>query len=166
MEALPRAQVLDFLLKSRPSAAIPYLKHVVGAWKDPNPLFHSALALEYKDYILSLREKGLETPEVPDKGGRVFKATAEEAREELRTMLRSDESRHDAALLEERFPRQGMEQERALLLGSLGRHREAIALLLYGLKDVKGTVEYCHHHANKEGGQAVFSLVRKLRHWP
>ncbi len=148
-ESLQRTKVLDFLAERRRSAAIPYLRHVIDVWRDRDPVFHTALALEYKRYVLDLRKNEHRLPELP--GGRVYGATVEEARRDLREFLLRKDSNFDAALLEREFPPDSLEEEKCLLLGRLGRHREALSILLYRLKDVDGTVKYCERHKGESG---------------
>ena len=52
VECLPRARVLDFLLKTCKRLVIPYLEHLILVWRESNSLFHNSLILQYKDEIL------------------------------------------------------------------------------------------------------------------
>ncbi len=164
VEALPRDEVMSFLIERRPSAVIPYLKHVVHSWREENPVFHTSLALHYKEYIMELIASGKETPKELA-GGRVYNATVQEARRELRKLLMSPASKHDPTLLEGNFPVDSLEEERAILLGSLGRHLEALVLLLYRLKDIPAAIAHCKRFDGDAGDredQGVYSLAFKL----
>jgi len=155
VEALPRAKVLDYLARTRRALIIPYLKHVINEWKEENAVFHNALALEYKDYVLATMVNGEDLP-----SGTVYTATAEEARSELRIFLLSS-SHYDAQLVLRQFPLDaGLDEERAALLGSLGRDREALAIYLFGLRDVDAAVEYCERHYKPDSD--VFSVCLGL----
>ena len=52
VEGLPRAQVLDFLLRNGRALAIPYLEHLVLVWGEEGATFHNSLLLQYKDRVL------------------------------------------------------------------------------------------------------------------
>ncbi len=155
VEALPRAKVLDFLLKTRKSTVIPYLKHVILEWRETNGLFHNALVLQYKDYITG---GGLEnnsgSSNLP-----AFAPFVSEARVELQELLKSS-SNYTPELVLPQFPLDCLEEERAVLLASLGRHKEALTLFLYRLKDVSAAKEYCNTYFKP--GNEVFSLLFSL----
>ncbi len=155
VENLPRAKVLEFLLKTAPRAVIPYLRHLILEWKEESPLFHNALILHYKDYIMSFlrssQPKSVTTP--------VFQATLAEARRELQELLNSSES-YTADLLLSQFPPDSLEQERALLLGRLGRHKEALTIYIYQLRDIAAAMAFCSKHYKT--GSDVYSLLLVL----
>lgn len=48
---LPRAEVLDYLLKNHKILVIPYLEHIINVWKESKALFHNILITQYKDKI-------------------------------------------------------------------------------------------------------------------
>ena len=45
-----------------------------------------------------------------------------------------------------KFPRDCLFEERALLLGSLGRHVEALSIHLFKLMSKEGALAYCRTH--------------------
>lgn len=55
VETLPRADVLDFLLKNHKSLVVPYLEHIIQIWNEIKPLFHKILIQQYKDKILEMK---------------------------------------------------------------------------------------------------------------
>lgn len=147
VEALPRSRVLDFLKKSRPSAVISYLKHVIVTWKDENPVFHNALALRYKDRILEYME------------ARTSASMVEELRAELQELLESSTHCTPALILPE-FPTHCLQEERAILLGRLFKHREALTLYLYHVKDVDKAKKYCQRHYSSD--KDVYTVLVEL----
>ena len=59
-----------------------------------------------------------------------------------------------------------MFEERAILLGSLGRHLEALALILYKMRDTKEAMRYCRKHGKNEEKEnlveGVYTLTYQL----
>lgn len=57
VESLPRAEVLDFLLKQHKSLTITYLEHVIHVWNEKKPMFHNILIQEYREKIENLKKE-------------------------------------------------------------------------------------------------------------
>lgn len=55
VENLPRAEVLDFLLKNHKKLVIPYLEHVIYIWNEPKSMFHNILIQQYREKVQSLQ---------------------------------------------------------------------------------------------------------------
>ena len=151
-EALPRARVLEFLMAQRRSVVIPYLKHLIVEWKETNAVFHNALILQYKDYVVQkISAVGVAAPRLPGDGNGPAAVVAAEtlslskARAELRELLLTSKV-YSADLILPQFPHDCLEEERAILLGSLGRHEEALAIYLYQMRDVERAMTYCEEH--------------------
>ena len=53
VENLPRADVLDFLLKNHKSLVVTYLEHIINIWSENKPIFHNILIQQYKEQIIS-----------------------------------------------------------------------------------------------------------------
>lgn len=116
--------MLDFLLRSHNSCVIPYLEHVVHTWEDNNPLFHNALIHQYREKVLSNGPSGQHT------------------RKKLLDFL--DKSVHytpDTVL--SHFPTDDLLEERAIIIGRLGRHDQALAIYVQALGDYEKATEYC-----------------------
>ncbi|KAL0969488.1 hypothetical protein UPYG_G00227960 [Umbra pygmaea] len=61
------------------------------------------------------------------------------------------------------FPFDGLLEERALLLGRMGKHEQALFIYVHVLKDTHMAEEYCHRHYDREleGNKDVYlSLLR------
>ena len=63
----------------------------------------------------------------------------------LREFLNSSKV-YKADLVLAQFPKHCLHEERSILLGSLGRHNEALALHLYMIGEISGALEYCSKH--------------------
>lgn len=124
VEALPRPRVLDYLLRSHSNLVIPYLEHVVHTWDDSNPLFHNALIHQY-------REKAV-----------LEDSSAAFTKKKLLAFLeKSTCYTPDTVLMN--FPTDSLLEERAVILGRLGRHEQALAIYVRALGDIDRAIVYC-----------------------
>ncbi|KAI4463649.1 cnh domain containing [Holotrichia oblita] len=124
VEQLPRPRVLDYLIRSHPSLVIPYAEHVVHTWNDTNPLFHNTLVHFYKEKALS------------------GDTSAVHAHKKLFDFLqKSPHYTPDTVLMS--FPTNNLLEERAIILGKLGRHEQALIIYMRVLGDVAKAIEYC-----------------------
>ena len=126
VESWPRGKILDFLMKNRKSIVVPYLEHVVSVWGESGALFHNALLIQYKDIIVELLDRTLNEE---DQG------KLEWTKQKLKELL-SNSMSFTAETVLAQFPTNCLFEERALLLGSLGRHMEALAIYLYQVKNI------------------------------
>lgn len=125
VEALPRPRVLDFLLRSHLTLVIPYLEHVVHVWDDSNPLFHNALVHQY-------REQAMEDA-----------VSAQRAQKKLLEFVqKSVHYTPDIVLVH--FPNDKLFEERAVILGRLGNHEQALFIYVRVLGDIARAVLYCN----------------------
>ena len=130
VEGWPRGKILDFLVKKHKSAVVPYLEHVVSVWGESGALFHNALLLQYKDIVVDLLDKPLNDEE---------QHLLEFTKQKLKELL-SSSTFYTAETVLSQFPTNCLFEERALLLGSLGRHMEALAIYLYQVSTFKHTL--------------------------
>jgi hypothetical protein len=135
VESWPRGKVLDFLVKTRKSIVVPYLEHIISVWGESGALFHNALLLQYKDIIVGLLDRPLNEEE---------QELLEFTKEKLKELLTSS-TFYTAETVLAQFPTNCLFEERAMLLGSLGRHMEALAIYLYQVRDVS---KICSAHNN------------------
>lgn len=113
VKQLPRAKVLDFFLREHESMVIPYIEHVIHSWNETNSIFHNALIRMYRDKI---SKKMTSTDE-----------EIEHTKSKLIGFLES--SKHytpETVLLH--FPNDSLFEERAIILGKLGRHEQTLAI--------------------------------------
>lgn len=164
VESLPRDRVLNFLIENFKGLAIPYLEHVIHVWEETGSRFHNCLIQLYcekvqslmKDYLLSLPTGKSPVPAGEEMG------ELGEYRQKLLMFLEIS-SYYDPGRLICDFPFDGLLEERALLLGRMGKHEQALFIYVHILKDTKMAKEYCHKHydQNKEGNKDVYlSLLR------
>jgi len=82
----------------------------------------------------------------------------------LREFLTSSKQ-YRAELVLAQFPQHCLHEERAILLGSLGRHKEALALHLYLIGEISGALEYCLKHYNvndANSGSHTYTMLYRL----
>ncbi|XP_055878560.1 vam6/Vps39-like protein [Biomphalaria glabrata] len=165
IENLPRDQVLDFLEKVSPDLAIPYLEYIVFERKDQKEEFHNRLVDAYRERVQKLDEEINSFPESQKAGAKEMqqRSLRDECKKKLISFLL--QSKH---YLPERhltkFPTNGFHEERAILLGRLGRHEQALGIYVYTLKDFQRAEDYCakNYDSNKEGNKDVYYLLLKL----
>ena len=158
VEMLPRDKVLDWLMKNSPDLVLGYLDMVVNDWfvsiflishflkmffrRDKNPVFHNNLILQYKDILLNSNTENS------------HKRRTEKS---LLQLLNGEDSlgsdlgiHYKAEDLLPKFPLDSLHQERAILLGRAGKHREALIVYLMILGDLSLASDHCAQE--KEAG--------------
>lgn len=156
VEGLPRISVLNFLEnisktnKISKDLAIPYLEHVIYQWHETSEELHSKYAQLLREKVqTSMAEYLRSLPEghIPQKAGtEPFELGV--YRKKLIDFLQSSTYYRPEELLP-RFPMDGFFEERAILLGRLGRHEAALGLYVIILEDTHLAEEYCRRHYNK-----------------
>lgn len=154
VEQLPRPRVLDYLLRTQKSLVIPYLEHVVHTWKDTNPIFHNVLIHQYKEKVEALSTTNATQAE-------------QQATQHIRAKLLAflDKSEHytpETVLVH--FPYNCLYEERAIILGKLGRHEQALSIYVSVLGDIQRAKEYCDKVYQQGGNDAkqVYVLLMRL----
>jgi len=142
VESLPRSRVLEWLLRNARQLVIPYLEHLVNVWEDTSQLFHNSLILQYKDVILESNH------------------TDSVTRDKLRRLLHYDPPCYTAEQVLAQFPSDCLFEERAVLLGRGGRHREALTVYIHILEDIDMAMDYCKRE--KELGRSVYQHLVEL----
>ncbi|XP_070501582.1 vam6/Vps39-like protein [Chironomus tepperi] len=136
VENLPRADVLDFLLKNHKSLVIQYLEHIINIWNEVKPLFHNILIQQYKEQIFNLKSD----PDLENVYQK--KIELQTIREKLINFLKtSNKYAADKVLVE--FPYDDLFEERAIVLGKLSKHEKVLAIYIQILGDVEKAIEYC-----------------------
>lgn len=117
VENLPRAKVLDFLLREHEPLVVPYLEHVIHTWEDNNPFFHNAL-------VRMLREK------VMGKKGTYTDGQLQHLKAKLLAFLeKSNYYTPETVLIH--FPSDSLFEERAVVLGKLDSHEQALSIYVH-----------------------------------
>ncbi|KAF1374476.1 hypothetical protein PFLUV_G00229490 [Perca fluviatilis] len=164
VETLPRDKVLNFLKEGFKELAIPYLEHIIYVWDDKGPEFHNVLIQLYLERVQGLMKQYLNSlPEgVPAVAAGKEEGDLGEFRNKLLSFLDISTSYEPARLISD-FPFDGLLEERALLLGRMGKHEQALFIYVHILRDTRMAEEYCHGHYNSlvEGNKDVYlSLLR------
>uniref|UniRef100_A0A8C6TDZ0 VPS39 subunit of HOPS complex n=1 Tax=Neogobius melanostomus TaxID=47308 RepID=A0A8C6TDZ0_9GOBI len=164
VESLPRDKVLNFLKEGFKELAAPYLEHIISVWDDKGPEFHNVLIQLYLETVQSLMKAYLNSlPEgVPAVAAGKEPGMLGEFRHKLLSFLEESCSYEPERLISN-FPFDGLLEERALLLGRMGKHEQALFIYVHILNDTRMAEEYCRRHYNSsvEGNKDVYlSLLR------
>uniref|UniRef100_A0A672NIR5 Vam6/Vps39-like protein n=1 Tax=Sinocyclocheilus grahami TaxID=75366 RepID=A0A672NIR5_SINGR len=165
VETLPRDKVLNFLKDGFKELAIPYLEHIIYMWDETRPEFHNVLIQLYLEKVQGLMKVYLNSlPEDEIKAKSAGKEAGElgEYRNKLLSFLEVSSSYEPERLISD-FPFDGLLEERALLLGRMGKHEQALFIYVHILKDTHMAEEYCHGHydSSANGNKDVYlSLLR------
>lgn len=135
VEQLPRPKVLDYLLRCHKDLVITYLEHVVHGWEDSNPLFHNVLVHQYKEKCLAAQSPAATPAE---------KENIQHIRHKLQTFLEKSQHYTPETVLRD-FPFDCLFEERAIILGKLGKHQQAISIYINLLNDVPKAIQYCNN---------------------
>ncbi|XP_035774752.1 vam6/Vps39-like protein isoform X2 [Anopheles albimanus] len=134
---LPRAEVLDYLLKDHKALVVRYLEHVVNVWREEKALFHNILIQQYREKLLALKnDKELESDAEK-------KAELATLNEKLLRFLKTSKHCHAEKLLGE-FPYTDLFEARAIILGRLAKHEKALAIFVQILGDYDKALAYCN----------------------
>ncbi|XP_014671052.1 PREDICTED: vam6/Vps39-like protein [Priapulus caudatus] len=165
VELLPRDKILQYLQQHFPDLVIPYLEHVVLEWDDTSPHYHNSLVNHYRqrvqaltaDYLDSLPEGQLPRPHGMEPG------ELGELRNKLVFFLESS-THYVAQAVLVHFPFDAFFEERAILLGRLGRHEQALAIYIYVICDLAKAEEYCrrNYSKTKDSSKDVFLTMFKI----
>uniref|UniRef100_A0A668S1C1 CNH domain-containing protein n=1 Tax=Oreochromis aureus TaxID=47969 RepID=A0A668S1C1_OREAU len=136
VECLPRDKVLQFLKDGFKELAIPYLEHIIYVWEEKGPEYHNVLIQLYLGRVQVLMKEYLK---LLPKGASAVPAGKEngelgEFRNKLLTFLDISTCYEPARLISD-FPFDGLLEERALLLGRMGKHEQALFIYVHILKD-------------------------------
>lgn len=163
-ESLDRNLVLEFLRHNAPQLEIPYLEHIIHFWNDKTSFFHTTLLLRYRQKVVPLLTKYIESigDNVPCPAGQ---EPGELGELRLRLLDFLEISDHyttqglPALLLNE-----GLCEERAIVVGKLGQHEEALSIFIYVLDNPKRAEEYCSavHKKKLPNSKDIFFLLLKL----
>ncbi|XP_043119508.1 vam6/Vps39-like protein [Puntigrus tetrazona] len=164
VETLPRDKVLNFLKEGFKELAIPYLEHIIHLWDETRPEFHNVLIQLYLEKVQGLMKVYLNSlPEgVPAVAAGKEEGELGEYRNKLVSFLEVSSSYEPERLISD-FPFDGLLEERALLLGRMGKHEQALFIYVHILKDTRMAEEYCHGHydPSTNGNKDVYlSLLR------
>lgn len=163
VEGLPRDKVLAHIEQSAKQLTIRYLEHIIFIWNESKPEFHNKLINCYRERVHLLMREYLDSLPEGDEPVPPGSEPGELGELRGRLLFLLETSKHyQAQHLLTHFP-ESFFHERALLLGRVGRHEEALAIYIHVLHDAKLAEEYCQRNYNegRDGSKDVFvSLLR------
>ncbi|XP_062433020.1 vam6/Vps39-like protein isoform X2 [Rhea pennata] len=139
-------------------------EHIIHIWEETGADFHNCLIQLYCEKVQGLMKEYLsslpadKTPVAAGEEG----GDLGEYRKKLLLFLEKSSWYEPGRLISD-FPFDGLLEERALLLGRMGKHEQALFIYVHILKDTKMAENYCHKHydRNKDGNKDVYlSLLR------
>ncbi|XP_060871879.1 vam6/Vps39-like protein [Metopolophium dirhodum] len=154
VEHLPRPKVLDFLIRNHKNLIIPYLEHVIHVWNDTNAICHNALIHQYREKLQKYNTMSMQADE----------QTAQNTKTKLLEFLEQSKCYTPETVLVH-FPLDGFFEERAIVLGKLGRHEQVLSMYVTVLDDVNRAIEYCdkvYKSKNEDCDQIYVILLRLL----
>ncbi|KAJ2162215.1 Vacuolar morphogenesis protein 6 [Coemansia sp. RSA 552] len=147
-QAFPRPRVASFLRQLSPDLVVQYLAYVFEVWHDESPVLHDDMVAAYLDIL-------------GDEHSNVDPGNTREAdlRQQLQQFLGSSRHYSPERTLA-RLPDDWLFEERALVLGRLGRHEHALGLLVFSVASLHLAEKYCVDNAAEYPG--VFVLLLKI----
>jgi hypothetical protein len=148
--------ILEQLSPYGDDAIIPFLDRLIAAGNDTNPIHHTQLAEALlrtvsKDEALTQEQSFVQTQRGNFRisfSQYLAQSSDVHAKNRLRLLRFLQQStRYDAQLI---LDSTNLTPERASCLGRLGKHHEALDLLVHKLKDLIGAESYCKHHSAGE----------------
>ena len=154
-ETLPRDTVLRFLKKRDVELAVRYLEHIIYELNDNSSEFHQMLIEEYLNKLGS-RTQGDEKNELK---GRILRFLQTSHHYEywkiLHAMPRDDEDLFEI---------------RAVILGNMGEHRQALSIYVFNMNAPEKAEEYCNQTYMKQvtsgGAKAQESAAHPIENGP
>ncbi|KAK6183438.1 hypothetical protein SNE40_010920 [Patella caerulea] len=166
VESLPCDKVLDYLENISTDLATQYLEHVILHLNNETPDFHNRLILMYKSHVSQLMKDYINSlPEghPPNDPGHEPGELGDYRRKLIGFLYKSQCYIPERLLT--RFPLDGFYEERAILLGRLGRHEQALGIYIHVLHDTVKAEQYCasHFDGDSESNKDVYvHLLRTL----
>ncbi|KHN87495.1 Vam6/Vps39-like protein [Toxocara canis] len=141
---LDRERVLQFLTNECVAAIIPYLEHIIFKWDEKGPKFHDILGEHYIAKVKQLISEYIAALKDDENIVRAGEEEGElgECRRKLHRFLQTSTSYSPEKLLVQ-LRYDSMYEERAILLGRLKRHEQALAIYTNILRDYKAAENYC-----------------------
>ncbi|WWD16424.1 hypothetical protein CI109_100850 [Kwoniella shandongensis] len=146
VEALPRQEVTDFLEQTDEESCIGYLEHVITTLGEEGSAFHDKLV---ELYLARVRR----TARSEDDEGR------QEAYDTLLTFL-STSTQYRPYRIVTRLTGDELPEARAILLGRMGKHEEALRIYVYKLEDYIAAEAYCVR--NYSDNPQIFLLLLQI----
>jgi len=148
---LPQDQVLAHLQNHAPTMVVQYLEHIIMKWGNATADFHNRLLQVYLDAVVGPMQAYLASL----KGSRPAPAGSEPGelgttRTKLLAFLKTSKHYTPQRMISRFLDIDGLYEERAMLLGRIGRHDQALHIYAHKLHDPKKAEEYCKIHYDPE----------------
>ncbi|PAV71973.1 hypothetical protein WR25_16663 isoform B [Diploscapter pachys] len=164
--SLNREAVLEFLRKECVRAVIPYLEHLIYKWEEVRPIFHETLAEFYVTKVKTLYKDYVHA--FPDDEN-ITRAGEEDGdlglyRRSLLKFLHFSLYYSPPTILLQ-LNSDGFYEERALILGRLKQHEQALTIYTCLLRDIEAAERYCRLYFDREdetNSQVYLTLFRSL----
>ncbi|PAV86093.1 hypothetical protein WR25_24421 isoform E [Diploscapter pachys] len=164
--SLNREAVLEFLRKECVRAVISYLEHLIYKWEEVRPIFHETLAEFYVTKVKTLYKDYVHA--FPDDEN-ITRAGEEDGdlglyRRSLLKFLHFSLYYSPQTILLQ-LNSDGFYEERALILGRLKQHEQALTIYTCLLRDIEAAEKYCQLYFDREdetNSQVYLTLFRSL----
>lgn len=162
---LPHDKVLEHLQKQAPKLVVRYLEHVIGKYRSEDPELHNKLLKLYLEKVVEPMKQYLATLT----GARPAPAGSEPgdlgiSRAKLLRFLDTSTFYTPQKMISTFLAIDGLFEERAILLGRIGRHDQALSIYAYRLDDPAKAEEYCQKQfqLDSEGSRDVFHKLLEI----
>ncbi|RXM97484.1 Vam6/Vps39-like protein, partial [Acipenser ruthenus] len=139
-------------------------EHIILVWDEVGSEFHNCLIQLYLERVQVLMKEYLNS--LPEDESPVAAGNEEgelgEFRNKLLNFLEISSNYEPDRLISD-FPFDGLLEERAVLLGRMGKHEQALFIYVHILQNIRMAEEYCHKHYDRltDGNKDVYlSLLR------
>ncbi|CAG2119073.1 unnamed protein product, partial [Medioppia subpectinata] len=151
MELLPREEVVAFLQRINDDLLIPYLEHLIFVWNDTTPAFHNTLIHKYRERVRMLltdHKNSVAAGETEAVGAGEEPGELGELRQNLLKFL-DDSDHYSTETLPTYLLNDGLFEERAVVMGKIGNHKEALVIYVHMLHDTQRAEQYCQRMYDK-----------------
>eukprot|EP00040_Diaphanoeca_grandis_P029545 m.173140 g.173140 ORF g.173140 m.173140 type:complete len:903 (-) comp31717_c4_seq1:125-2833(-) len=162
---LPHDKVLEHLQKHGPSLVVRYLEHVIDSYKSDNPALHNKLLQLYLERVVNPMQQYLRglsgtRPTAPGSEPGDLGLSRKKLLRFLDTSMHYTPQKMISTFLQI----EGLYEERAILLGRIGRHDQALSIYAHKLKDPEKAEEYCQkqYELDSEGSKDVFHKLLEI----
>eukprot|EP00039_Didymoeca_costata_P009001 m.119447 g.119447 ORF g.119447 m.119447 type:complete len:879 (+) comp14318_c0_seq1:145-2781(+) len=141
---LPRGRVLQHLKEHAPFLVVEYLEHIIFKWESPEPEFHNSLLQVYLDLVMQPAKEylaGLNGTRPAPPGSEPGELGKN--RTKLLKFLKTSKQYTPQKMISRFLDIDGLYEERALLLGRIGRHDQALDIYAHKLNAPVQAEEYC-----------------------
>jgi len=162
---LPHDKVLEHLQKQAPKLVVRYLEHVIAKYNSDDPTLHNKLLQLYLEKVVEPMKQYLASLG----GTRPAPAGSEPgelglARQKLLLFLDTSTYYTPQKMISTFLAIEGLYEERAILLGRIGRHDQALSIYAHKLSDPAKAEEYCQkqYELDSEGSRDVFHKLLEI----